>query len=132
MSEKEYQLFTYNDLWIPSYAKLSPRMKTIVDDKVNNHIKNDPHDSEYLRMELEGLRSYNRFETDNRIIFAICGECRRNGFEMANNCKDCKNIPDNAIMLFVCDGHDLYKKLGRKRSKAVKKARRLRRRRRRR
>lgn len=130
MPKKEYQLLTYNDLWVPSFSSLSPRMKAIVDDKITNHIKHDPYDSEYLRMELEGLRSYNKLETDNRIIFAICEECRRNGFEIANNCIDCKNIPDKAIMLFACDGHDLYEKLGRQRSKAVEKARKLRLRRR--
>lgn len=132
MPNKEYQLFTYDEMWKPGFSNLSLRMKEIVNDKVVNHIKHDPYGcSEYLRMELEGLRSYNKFETDNRIIFAICEECRRNGFEIANNCTDCRKTPDNAIMLFACDGHEIYKNLGRQRSKAVEKARKLRSRRRR-
>jgi Txe/YoeB family toxin of Txe-Axe toxin-antitoxin module len=127
MPKKEYKLFTYNGLWLPSFSSLSPKTKAIVDDKIVNQIQQDPyHNTEYLRMELEGLRSYNRLETDNRIIFAICEECRKNGFDIANNCESCKDIPDNAIMLFACDGHELYKRLGRQRSKAVEKARKLR------
>lgn len=126
MPGKEYKLFTYDELWLPSFSSLSQRMKTIINDKVVNHIQHNPYDSEYLRMELEGLRSYNKLETDNRIIFAVCEECRKNGFEIANNCTDCKTRPDNAIMLFACDGHNLYEKLGRQRGKAVEKARKLR------
>lgn len=130
MPKSEYKLYTYDDLWNPSTENLSPKMKSIVRDKVENHIKYHPYDSEYLRMELEGLRSYNKLETDSRIIFAICEECRKNGFQTANNCRDCKKIPDDAIMLFAFGGHDLYKELGRKRSKTVEKARKLRLRRR--
>ena len=130
MPKKEYQVYQNNDSWVPSTSNLSPKMKEIVNDKVINHIKHNPYDSEYLRMGLEGLRSYNKLETDSRIIFAICEECRKNGFETANNCKDCKNISDNSVMLFAFGGHDLYEKLGRQRSKVVEKARKLRLRRR--
>lgn len=126
MPKKEYELFQSDDLWTLSTANLSDKMKAIVNDKVLDRITPNPYDSEYLRMELEGLRSYNKMETDSRIIFAICEECRKNGFETANNCKDCSTTPDNAIMLFAFGGHDMYEKLGRRRSKAVEKARKLR------
>lgn len=130
LPNKEYQLRVNNNLWISSTSSLSDKMKEIVDDKVLNHIKLDPYNSEYLRMELEGLRSYNELKTDSRIIFAICEECRKNGFQTANNCLDCNKMLDNTIMLFAFGGHDLYDSLGRKRSKAVEKARKLRLRRR--
>ena len=110
------------DLWEITTQGLSQRMKRIVNDKVLNHIKPKPYDSEYLRLELEGLRSYTKMKLGNRIIFAICEECRKNGFESANNCPDCKEIPDNTIMLFAFGGHDIYDWLGRKRKKAWKKA----------
>jgi hypothetical protein len=126
MPKKEYRPFKNDDSWNPSFSNLSRRMQEIVDDKIMNRIKHDPYDSEYLRGELEGLRSYNKFETDSRIIFAICEECRKNGFTTANNCKDCSTMPENAIMLFAFGGHDMYEKLGRQRSKAVDKARKLR------
>jgi len=130
MPKKDYELRTVDDLWRPRFESLPKRMKEIVNDKILNHIKPAPYDSEYLRMELEGLRSYNELETDSRIIFAICEECRKNGFQPANNCRNCGEIPDNTIMLFAFGGHGLYAELGRKRSKAVDKARKLRSRRR--
>lgn len=122
MPKTDYEL-RQNPLWKTTTQGLSDKMKEIVNDKVLNHIKSRPYDSEYLRLELEGLRSY-KMQSGNRIIFAICKECRKHGFESANNCGDCKEIPDNTIMLFVFGGHDIYKALGRKREKAWKKVKR--------
>ena len=110
-----------NDLWKITTQDLSPKMREIIDDKVLNHIKPNPRDSEYLRLELEGLRSYNKMRSGNRIIFAICEECRKVGFERVNNCPDCEKIADNTVMLFAFGGHDIYDRLGRKRKKAWKK-----------
>lgn len=109
-------------MWKVTTSDLSKKMKKIVNDKVLNHIKSNPYDSEYLELELEGLRSYNKLKTDNRIIFAICEECRKNGFESANGCPDCEEIEDNTIMLFAFGGHDIYASLSRKRRKLWKKA----------
>lgn len=102
-------------------------MKRIVNDKIMNHIRTNPYDSEYLRCECAGLRSYTKFKSDNRIVFAICKECRENGFENVNNCEDCDEITDNTIMLFAFGGHDIYDWLGKKRKKALKKAKKQRR-----
>jgi hypothetical protein len=130
MSKKKYRLYKNDVSWDPSFANLSRKMQEIVNDKIVNLITYNPYDSEYLRTDLEGLRSYNKFQTDSRIIFAICEECRANGFKVANNCMDCESIPDDAIMLFAFGGHDTYNRLGRRRSKAVEKARKFRLRRR--
>lgn len=118
---KTYEL-RQNELWEITTRGLSPRMKAIVNDKVQNCIKLNPYDSEYLHFELEGLRSYNKMESGNRIIFAICEECRKNGLENANNCQDCEGLADNIIILFAFGGHDTYDWLGRRRKKAWKKA----------
>lgn len=111
-----------NELWEATTQGLSPKMKRIVNDKVLNHIKPNPRGSEPLRFELEGLRSYSKFRSGNRIIFAICEDCRKGGFERVNNCQDCEEIADNTIMLFAFGGHDIYDWLGRQRKKAWKKA----------
>lgn len=126
MPKKQYRLYRNDDTWIRSTSNLSPRMKQIINDKVVNHIQPNPYGQEYLHFGLEGLRSYNKLETNSRIIFAICEECRKNELQTANNCRNCKNIPEDAIMLFAFGGHDLYDKLGKQRSKAVEKAKKLR------
>lgn len=113
-----------NDLWVETSSHLSNKMKKIVDDKVINNIKLKPYNSEYLRLDLEGLRSYNKLKSGYRIIFAICEECRKNSFEEANNCMDCDNIDDNTIMLFAVGEHDIYNDLERKRKKLIKRVRR--------
>ena len=121
MAKTSYEL-RQNELWEDTTQDLSPKMKRIVNDKVLNHIKPNPRDSEPLHFELEGLRSYNKLKSGNRIIFAICEDCRKGGFERVNNCQNCKEIADNTIMLFAFGGHDVYDWLGRKRKKAWKKA----------
>ena len=111
------------DLWKITFQSLSKQMKRIVHDKVWNHIRHKPYSYKYLSLELEGLRSF-KFKSGDRIIYAICEECRKNGFESVNNCLDCEEIADNTIMLFVFGSRDVYQKLGRKRRKAWKRAKR--------
>lgn len=111
------------DSWEITTQGLPKHMKGIVHDKVWNHIRHKPYSYEYLSLELEGLRSF-KFQSGDRIIFAICEECRKNGFESVNNCPDCEEIAGNTIMLFVFGSHDIYERLGRKRRKEWKKAKR--------
>ena len=114
------------DTWKDTTKGLSDKMKGIINDKVENHIKYDPYGSESLYGPLEGLWSYNKLETDNRIIFAICGDCRKRGFTSVNNCSDCEEISDDTVMLFAFGGHDMYDTFGRQRKKAWEKAKRKR------
>lgn len=112
------------ELWESTTKSLSRRTKRIVNDKVLHHIKHDPYKSELLHHELEGLRSYNKMGNGNRIVFAICEDCRKRNLESLNNCLDCRRIPDNTIMLFAFDGHDVYDWLKRMRRKVWRKAKR--------
>lgn len=111
------------DSWKETTLGLSKQMKGIVHDKVWNHIRHKPHNYEYLRLELEGLRSF-QFPSGDRIIFAICEECRKKGFESVNECPECEEIADKTVMLFVFGSHDIYEKFGRKRKKLWKREKR--------
>lgn len=112
------------DFWKNTTQGLSDKMKRIVNDKVENHIKNKPYTSESLHGPLEGLWSYNRLSTDNRIIFAVCEDCRKRGLTPINNCKGCQEISNDTIMLWAFGGHDIYKELGRQRKKTWQKEKR--------
>lgn len=108
--------------WIPSTQNLSPHMKKIINDKIENHISVYPSNAECLHYELEGLWSYNKLKTDSRIIYAICEDCRKRELTIMNTCKECKEMTDNTIILWVFGGHDdVYKNLKRTRKKAWKK-----------
>ena len=106
-------------LWVETTQGLSDKMKKLVNEKVEI-IKNNPFGFESLKGALEGLWSYNRFKTDNRIIFAICEDCRRRKLVKLNNCIGCENFSNETIMLWAFGGHDLYDKLGRQREKTWK------------
>jgi len=109
--------------WEITTQSLPKQMREIIHDKVWNHIRHQPYNYEYLGLELEGLRSF-KFQSGDRIIYAMCKECRKNGFESVNACPECNEIADETVMLFVFGGHDVYKKLGRKRKKLWKRAKR--------
>ena len=108
------------NLWVDTTQGLTDKMKKLVNEKVEI-IKNDPFSSECLEGALEGLWSYNRFKTDNRIIFAICEDCRIRKLVKLNNCIGCENFSNETIMLWAFGSHDLYDKLGRQREKTWKK-----------
>jgi mRNA-degrading endonuclease RelE of RelBE toxin-antitoxin system len=43
---------------------------------------------------------------DDRLMFAVCGQCREENHRTYNNCFNCENIPDNTVRFFeVVDGH---------------------------
>jgi len=106
-------------IWNRYWGELSDAEKGIVDDKLRNIIRFKPYDSEALDGELKGLRSYNKFESDLRILFAICYECRKGGFTEVNNCLDCSSMKNNVVKLFAAGPHSLYDILGRERRKRL-------------
>ena len=122
MPKKPY-VVRQKDSWKETTQGLSKQMRGIIDDKVLNHIRHKPYTYENLKLELEGLRSF-QFPSGDRIIFAICGECRKKGCESVNGCPECEEIADETVMLFVFGGHDIYEKFGRKRRKLWKREKR--------
>lgn len=124
---REY-LLLQTDLWEKTTKDMPQKTKRIGNDKVLNHIRLDPYRSEPLHCELKGLWSYNRIGNGNRVVFAICEDCRERGLESLNSCRDCSAISDNTIVLFAFDGHDVYDWLRRARRRQWKKVGRTRRR----
>jgi hypothetical protein len=118
---KEYKLMIAEKWWNSTVDKLSAHEREMIHDKLTTIIKFDPYDSESLKSPLEGLRSYNKFESDLRIIFAICYDCRKEGFTKVNNCRDCDSAGNDVVMLFVAGPHSLYDTLGRERRKRLRK-----------
>lgn len=54
----------------------------------------------HLKGKYNGLRRIWIGRSGYRIIFSICEECRRLGFDKYLNCADCSKIPKNTVMLF--------------------------------
>ena len=125
MAITEYSV-RQTELWETTTKSLSRQTKRIVNGKVLHHIKHDPYKSELLHCELEGLHSYNKIGNGSRIIFAICEDCRKRNLQGVNSCKDCGTIPDNTIMLFAFDGHEVYDWMKIARKKLWRKAKRKR------
>lgn len=113
-----YVLRKKDDSWERSTRGLPEHIKRIICDKVENHIAERPYDAEELQYEMSGLWSYNKMETDSRIIYAICEDCRKKKWTTMNGCGDCREIPDNTIMLWIFGSHSIYDQLRMMRKKA--------------
>lgn len=78
-------------------TKKNAELKRRIEEAIGE-ICNAPEKSKLLKGEFEGKRSYSF--GNYRIVFAICGECRRRGFVRLNRCRDCGEKPDNSIVFF--------------------------------
>jgi mRNA-degrading endonuclease RelE of RelBE toxin-antitoxin system len=105
----EYQIFM-REFYHAHEDRIPNGIKKIINKKVETVLKYNPYKSEKLDPPLEGLRSYHIPNSEYRIIFAICNECREKHNQSKNNCpnSDCTHIPDESIMLFTCGPHDVY------------------------
>ncbi|MGA2625744.1 MAG: hypothetical protein ABSF63_01610 [Candidatus Bathyarchaeia archaeon] len=117
----EYKMMIVDKMWRPHWNRLSEAQQKLVDDKIMHIIRFKPYESEGLGGELAGLRSYNKLESDLRIYFAICYECRKGGFVKVNNCPDCQEIENDVVKLFAAGPHSLLDTLGRERRKRIDK-----------
>lgn len=126
-----YKLIKANGYWEKYFKNLPTPMQRIIDDKIMDHIRWTPYNTEQLGEELTGLWSYNKLESGYRIGYAVCEHCRKKGFTKVNNCKDCASVydeyGDKTIKLFFCGPHPIYedfkRKNGKRRRKALQKRR---------
>jgi len=109
----EYKLFMRE--FYHAHEDIIPKqIKIEMNEVVDRVLKYKPYKSEKLDYALRGLRSYHIPNSEYRIIFAICEECRKDGNQSLNGCQDCDNIPSQSIILFTCGPHFIYEWLGRK------------------
>lgn len=81
--------------------KLTKR-DNILENRITNQIedmKTDPfRNSIELTHELKGKRRVK--VGDYRLVYAVCEECRKKGYENFNGCYDCESKPVNSIIFF--------------------------------
>jgi len=74
-------------------------MRTRIERAIQEELTLRPKDvSELLRINLKGKRSFH--VGDYRIVFALCEECRAEGFTQFNGCKDCRRHGRNDLIIF--------------------------------
>lgn len=90
------------------FKKLDRGIQVAIDKAIEEKIAKDPYRGSgnigHLQGEFRGLRRI-RVRRNWRIYFAICEECRKLGYQSLRGCKDCKELPSNAVRLFY-----IYKK----------------------
>ena len=89
-----------------AYAqKLDKKLRNATNKRIDDLEQDFSQHSDLLTAPLKGLRSTD-VKKDYRIIFAVCEECRNNGWEELNRprCECCGTLPLNAIHI-VKIGH---------------------------
>lgn len=78
------------------------RVRKKIDD-----LRQDPyHNAPFAKGQWRGKRHIYISRTD-RLLFAICEECRRENHQRFNQCLDCDVTADNVFVVFLCIfGHD--------------------------
>ncbi len=98
------------------FSKLSKNHRKLIDDYIKNKLINDPYkNSKKLKGALKGIRSHKMEKLHNfRLIFVICEECRKIGYDKKLRCPDCGEIDDKTVKLILYDYRDkIYDKLER-------------------
>ena len=105
LSSKEGSPFPYKldktDAFVKSFRKLDNNVQKMLDKTIQDALLMAPFETKRLvSPELKGKRSLRK--GDYRIIFAVCGECRKLGEIHTNNCTNCKMHGTNDIIIFSC------------------------------
>lgn len=87
--------------------RLNTSDRRMIDKVVNGKLAVAPYrgagNKGHLVGEFKGMRRIRIGRSGYRIIFAICEECKKLGFELIIKCADCRDMPRNAVKLFRVD-----------------------------
>ena len=78
---------------------LNKKQNKIVLDKVNDILRDPWHNQKPMKGQYKGKR-HRYINRKDRIIYAICEDCRENRWQNYNLCSDCSNTPDE-LVIFV-------------------------------
>lgn len=90
----------------PNALRKYSAIRRLIQKKIEQ-IVHDPlgPQTERLGHDLVGLRSAS-VKKSFRLIFAVCEECRRLGYQAVNNCFDCADQPERTVYFFTVGSHD--------------------------
>lgn len=80
-------------------------VKKSAQNKIDNLLENPLGFGEPLKYGLEGLNSC-QVKKGFIIVYVYCKECRIKGYDQINNCKNCKETPDEVIKFLTMGPHD--------------------------
>lgn len=103
--------------YVPKYTKHFKRQIRKLDKKLKQRIKQkiedlrqDPyHNAPFAKGQWKGKRHIYINRTD-RLLFAICEECRKEKHQAFNGCSDCDQLPENTFVVFICIFGHKYKR----------------------
>jgi len=102
-------LGNYSPLYTPTAQEqiegLNPSDKARLKERIDSLIADPWHNTEFLKGQYRGKRKI-RLNRLDRLVFVICEECRELNHFIYNQCNDCKDIPENTIVIgFIIFGH---------------------------
>ena len=95
--------------YIPTYTKyvqrqirkLEKKGKQRIEQKIED-LEQDPyHNTPFAKGQWRGKRHIYINRTD-RLLFAICEECKKEGHQQFNDCSICEQLPENTFVVFIC------------------------------
>lgn len=96
----------YSSTFVKRLKKLEKKEKVTYHaiEKAIGKLRIDPyHNTKPLHGDLKGKRNIYVGKGGLRIIFAVCKECKRNGYQALNGCANCSDYLPNTIFFFFFD-----------------------------
>jgi hypothetical protein len=103
-------LGNYVDTYAPKFkeqlSQQNPEFVAEIKAKIAD-LREDPyHNTQLMKGQHKGKRKA-RLNSSDRLAFVICEECKHEGFIKYNRCSDCKQTPENTIVIaYLILGHD--------------------------
>lgn len=99
----------YSKFFKKQIRKKDKQFKNRLEKKIDD-LRQDPyHNAPFAKGRWRGKR-YIYINRTDRLLFAICEDCRTSEHQKHNGCSECEEIPENTFVVFLClFGHD-YKR----------------------
>lgn len=92
---------TYTKYFQKQIKKLEKKLKQRIEQKIAD-LQEDPyHNTPFAKGQWRGKRHFYINRSD-RILFAVCEECKNAGHQPFNGCSECGKLPENAFVVFLC------------------------------
>lgn len=92
----------YTDTFLETLNSLSEKNKKYVQDKADDILRDPWHNQKAMKGQYRGRRRrWINKKNGDRIVYAICEDCRENRWTLYNGCLDCDDWPDETVTFSV-------------------------------
>lgn len=95
----------YTETFQEQLTEVSDAFKERIEEKIQDLVNDPWHNTKFLKGQYRGKRKL-WLNNRDRLVFAICEECRELKHQIYNQCENCDIVPENTLKIgFILFGH---------------------------